>query len=288
MASTLLGLGGAMSSINLNGARVTYAEMGSGETVLLLHSSANSGAQWRPLMEELQASCRLLAPDLYGYGETDPWPHRTPLRLSDEVALARAVLGRCCSPIHLVGHSYGGAVALSLAAEQPVHLLSLTLIEPVAFHLLRAEHGLFMQVVQLAATVSNAVARGDDRAGMEWFVDYWNGAGRWMRMKPELQNALAQRSAKVALDFAAIMNEATPIEALRRITCSTLLLCGSASPSPTRRLTEILAEALPQARLRTIAGAGHMLPLTHREAVNAVITEHLFRSMTDRQRPAVA
>jgi pimeloyl-ACP methyl ester carboxylesterase len=84
------------------------------------------------------------------------------------------------------------------------------------------------------------------------------------------------------------MTEPTPIAALRRIDVPTLLLRGSASPLPTRRIAELLAEALPNARLRTIEGAGHMLPLTHREAVNAAIAEHLFRSPAGRQRPAAA
>jgi pimeloyl-ACP methyl ester carboxylesterase len=283
-----------MSNIDLNGARVAYADIGSGETVLLLHSSASSGGQWRSLMEMLQASCRLLVPDLYGYGETDPWPGDAPLALTDEAALADAVLARCNGPVHLVGHSYGGAVGLRFAIEHPERLLSLTLVEPVAFHLLRAapgesaDHDLFREVAEMAVAVANAVASGDDRGGMSRFIDYWNGAGAWMRMRPELQAALARRTAKVALDFEATMTDPTPIDALRRITVPTLVLHGSASPRPTRRIAELVAATFPQARLRTIEGAGHMLPLTHPEAVNTAIAEHLFRSMADRQRPAAA
>jgi pimeloyl-ACP methyl ester carboxylesterase len=279
-----------MSNIDLSGARVTYADAGSGEAVLLLHSSASSGAQWRSLMEMLQASCRLLAPDLYGYGETDPWLSDVPLRLTDEAMLADAVLAECDRPIHLIGHSYGGAIGLRFAVEQPERLLSLTLIEPVAFHLLRgapvgaADHDLYGEIAGIATAITNAVRRGDDRGGMATFIDYWNGAGAWMQMNPELQNALARRTAKVALDFEATMNEPTPIAALGRIAVPVLVLRGSASPRPTRRIAELIAEVLPQAQLRTIEGAGHMLPLTHREAVNAVIAEHLFHSMADRQR----
>jgi pimeloyl-ACP methyl ester carboxylesterase len=283
-----------MSSVDLNGTRVAYADTGSGEAVLLLHSSANSGAQWRSLMEMLQASYRLLAPDLYGYGETDPWPSNGPLRLTDEAALIDAVLARCDRPIHLIGHSYGAAVGLRFAVEQPERLLSLTLIEPVAFHLLRgarvgtADHDLYGEIVEIAAAVTNAVARGDDRGGMAKFIDYWNGTGAWMRMKPELQAALAKCTAKVALDFEATMTDPTPIDALRRIAVPTVVMRGNASPHPTRRIAELVAEVLPQARLRTIEGAGHMLPLTHREAVNMAIAEHLFRSMAVRKRPAAA
>ncbi|MGH6928922.1 MAG: alpha/beta fold hydrolase, partial [Dongiaceae bacterium] len=80
--------------------------------------------------------------------------------------------------------------------------------------------------------------------------------------------------------------ESTPRAAYRHIAVPTLVLRGSESPAPTRRIAELVADALPRSRLQTIAGAGHMLPLTHREAVNAAIAEHLVRTNTDRQRPA--
>src|SRR6185503_3141479 len=57
--------------------------------------------------------------------------------LGQEAALVRALLDRYDGPAHLVGHSYGGAVALNVAHSRGAMLRSLTLIEPVAFHLLR-------------------------------------------------------------------------------------------------------------------------------------------------------
>ncbi len=281
-----------MPSIEIGGARVAYAETGSGDTVLLLHSSASSGGQWRSLTESLHAVYRCLAPDLYGYGDTDAWPGEGPLDLAEEAALADAVVAESDSPIHLVGHSYGGAVALRFALQQPERLRSLTLIEPVAFHLLRsatadaADRGLFGAVAEVAGVVSKATATGDYRGGMAHFVDYWNGDGAWSRTKPDLRAALARWTPKVALDFWATMTESTPRAAYRRITAPTLILRGTESPAPTQRIAELVAEALPRSRLRTIDGAGHMLPLTHREAVNAAVAEHLASTIADRQRPA--
>jgi pimeloyl-ACP methyl ester carboxylesterase len=49
-----------------------------------------------------------------------------------------------------------------------------------------------------------------------------------------------------------------------------------------------VTESLPGSRLQTIDGAGHMLPLTHKEAVNAAVVEHLLRSKAGRHRPAAA
>jgi pimeloyl-ACP methyl ester carboxylesterase len=283
-----------MPTIEIGGARVAYAEAGSGETVLLLHSSASSSGQWQSLTESLQATYRFLAPDLYGYGETDAWPGEGPFDLAEEAALADAVVAESHGPIHLVGHSYGGAVALRFALQRPERVRSLTLIEPVAFHLLRsatadaADRSLFGAVAEMAAVVSKATATGDYRSAMARFVDYWNGDGAWSRTKPELRAALTRRTPKVALDFRATMTESTPRAAYRQIAVPTLVLRGGESPAPTRRIAELVAGALPRSRLRTIGGAGHMLPLTHREAVNAAVAEHLLSTMVDRQRPAAA
>jgi pimeloyl-ACP methyl ester carboxylesterase len=283
-----------MPSIDVNGARVAYAAAGSGETVLLLHSSAGSSAQWRPLTELLQSRWRVLAPDLHGYGESDRRPGPASPGLADGAALADAVLAGSAEPIHLVGHSYGGAVALRFAAERPERLRSLTLIEPVAFHLLcgapegTAEHGLFREVAALAADVTQSAAEGDGRRGMARFIDYWNGAGTWMRMRPDAQSAMARQAPRVALDFRAAMTDPTRLRALRGIAVPTLILRGSTSPRPTRRITALVAQVLPNARLQTIEGAGHMLPLTHHEAVNAAIADHLSRNAAARQRAAAA
>jgi len=280
-----------MPRIDLNGAGVAYAEAGSGEPVLLLHGTANSGAQWRGLADRLQPGCHVLAPDLYGHGETDPWPGYGPLALADEAALAEAILPSGCGPIHLVGHSYGAAVALRFAVQWPERLRSLVLIEPVAFHLLRddaADRPLFREIVEIADLVAKGAASGEYRYAMARFVDYWNGVGAWVQARPDQQKGLACLIPNVALDFWATMSETTPRIAYRRIEAPALVLRGDRSPQPAQRLAELVAESLPAACLETIAGAGHMLPLTYKEAVNAAIVEHLARNMTGRHRPAAA
>lgn len=252
---------------------------GEGQPVVLLHCSAASGAQWQPLRAVLAPRFRAAAPDLYGYGAGAAWPGPGPLTLAAEAAPVAALIERCGEPVHLVGHSYGGAVALRLALDHPERLRSLTLIEPVAFHLLRAgepgDRALFGEIARLADAVGRAVADGAPEAGMARFVDFWNGEGAWARLAPEKQAALARCAGKVALDFWATTTESARRDDYRRLAVPTLILRGARSPAVTRRIAGILAATLPVAGVATIEGAGHMLPLTHADIVNAAVIAHL-------------
>ena len=274
-----------MSETLLDGARISYSHLGDkdGEPVVLLHSSACSGGQWRALSDALRDRFQVLAPDLYGYGETDYWCGRERLRLVDEARLvehvAEQALGRSHGPVHLVGHSYGGAVALKLALRRPERLTSLTLIEPVSFHLLwNSDPGSmsrFGEIRRVADGVTQDLRRGDRETAMLRFVDYWNGPGAWYALSDRKRRELLRVAPKIAADFFAAITEPSELRDLARIAAPTLLLCGGASPAPTRRIFQMLAGAIKASRGLELRGAGHMLPLTHPQPVNAAIARHL-------------
>lgn len=265
-----------MSTLHLSGSPIEYLELGSGEPVVLLHSSASSGAQWHALAERLATRYRVIAPDLYGYGGSAPWSGKRPFSLECEAKIVVALLGSVGGRAHLVGHSYGGAVALRVAATRGERLHSLTLIEPAAFHLLRgAETAALAEIVDVAERVAYAVARNRYDDGIERFVDYWSGPGTWAAVPKNKRVGLAARLPKIALDFHAAFNEPIRLEDLRSMTVPTLLLKGTRSPFPTRRICERLAHVLPDASLKTIAEAGHMAPITHRDEVNALVIDQI-------------
>jgi pimeloyl-ACP methyl ester carboxylesterase len=264
-----------MPSIDICASQVHYLEQGSGAPVVLLHSSASSGAQWRALMQQLMGY-RVLAPDLYGYGVTCQWGGRGAFRLEHEAQIVHALAGRCGAPIHLVGHSFGGAVALHVARTRPDLLASLTVIEPVAFHLLKGfDQDALAEITAVAAGVCRALGSGDYFEGIAAFVNYWSGPGAWAGVPEDRRAGLAVRLAKVALDFQATLNEPAALDDFAAMTLPTLIVQGTTSPRPTRRICELLAGVLPDAQLMKVEGAGHMAPLTHRDAVNGLIAAHL-------------
>src|SRR6476620_9517758 len=88
---------------------------GTGPGVICLHANASSSRQWRGRMDQLAPRFRVLAPDLYGAGESPEWPSDRRIALQDEVDLLAPVLEDAGSPFVLVGHSYGAAIALMAA-----------------------------------------------------------------------------------------------------------------------------------------------------------------------------
>ena len=106
-------------------AQVGYVETGTGETVLLLHGSASSSAMWRKAIGALQPLYRTVAPDLIGYGQSAPWTGGAAFTLDAERRALKSLLP-CCERFHLVGYSYGGAVALQMALHNPVRVNTLT------------------------------------------------------------------------------------------------------------------------------------------------------------------
>jgi pimeloyl-ACP methyl ester carboxylesterase len=268
-----------MPRIDSQGGSIEYLNEGSGDPVVLLHSSGASGAQWRALTQRLASNYRVIAPDLYGYGASSGWHGQSEFTLEREAGFVLSLLDRLSQPAHLVGHSYGGAVALRIARSRADLVRSLTVIEPVAFHLLRGgserDAAGLREIEGVTAMVGRALASGDYDGGYGRFVDYWSGSGTWAGMPAAKRATLAPQLAKVALDFHATLHEpATPAD-FRMMPAPTLVLQGASTRLPTQCICERLTGALPDARLVTVDGAGHMLPLTHREAVNDLIADQL-------------
>ena len=249
------------------------------EPIVLLHCSGSSGAQWRTLAPLLGARYRVMTPDLIGYGAAALWSGRGGFGLGQEAAAVRSFLGRLDEPAHLVGHSYGGAVALHIARTRPERVRSLTLVEPSAFHLLRngdaTDLAALREIMSVAADASAALAIGDYSGGFGRFVDYWSGPGSWAEMAPEKRAAFAPQLAKVVLDFHALFSEPAEIEDVCDIALPTLLVQGGCTTLPSRCVCARLRMALPEATFRVVQGAGHMLPVTHRDQVNALIADHV-------------
>jgi pimeloyl-ACP methyl ester carboxylesterase len=257
-----------------------YREVGSGSGIVCLHASASHSAQWRMLMERLAPKFRVLAADSYGAGKSPAWPTDRRVSLRDEVSLLEPVFDRAGERFTLVGHSYGAAVALIAAVDQPDRVRGLAMYEPTLFSVLDAEipppndADEFRKAV--AATIA-ALATEGRTAAAQCFIDYWMGGGAWASMPESRREAIAASIVNVEGWFDAITHEQTPLSAFKALDIPVLCMMGTESPVSSRAVARVLASELPRVKMIELQGVGHMGPVTHPEIVNEVIAEFVDR-----------
>jgi pimeloyl-ACP methyl ester carboxylesterase len=251
-------------------------EVPGGATVIALPCSGAGGAMWLVLRAALGDAFRLLTPEFYGAASGPVWPGTRAFTLEDEAAPIVELIDAADGAVHLVGHSYGAAVALQVALARPERVAGLTLYEPAAFQLLQPSDGIeYAEITWLARDVEVSLARGDVRGAMQRFVNYWGGAGAWDRLTAEAQCALMRWAPKASLDFRALLGRPARASRYGELDMPCRIISGDRSPEPVREIAGILCELMPRCELKKLAGAGHMAPFTHGAEVAALIAEHV-------------
>jgi len=245
-----------------------------GPWVVLLHGFTGSSASWEPVAPALaQAGYRVWAPDLLGHGHTDapadPRRYTMAQAAADLVALLRqGELGRKGAPVHLLGYSMGGRLALYLALHHPEWGRSLVLES--------ASPGLD-DPAQREARRRQDEALADQilAQGIPAFVAAWERLPLWAsqgRLSPGVRRKLRQqRLRNRALGLAnSLRGMGTGVQPslwprLARLSVPTLLLVG-AEDAKYVALNRRMAACIPSARLRVVPQAGHTVHLEQPEA----------------------
>src|SRR6266498_346619 len=249
-------------------------------TVVCLHASGSSSRQWNALIERVGHQARVIALDFYGHGEAPTWNQARALTLRDEASRVMRVLTGSSRPIHLVGHSYGGAVALHIAFELPERVASLTLYEPVPFATLfayDARNPAAAEVRTLADGIDRSLRNGFIEAAAERFVTYWSGNDAWQRLSGLQRTTIASRMPAIDRHFKALAADTTTLKDYQQLRMPVLLMAGTRTRASTRRLTELLAYGLPASDVEMIDGLDHMGPVTAPEIVNGRIETFIAR-----------
>jgi pimeloyl-ACP methyl ester carboxylesterase len=259
-------------------ANVRSAQVGTDrETVVLLHGSASSSALWRHTKGALQSRYRCIAPDLIGYGSSAAWPQQAAFGLGAELRAIEPLLQCCADTFHLVGHSYGGVLALHLALADPGRVQSLTLIEPVFFAALKyaGDWSSYFEFCRVRDEFVAALARGDREVATRRFVDFWMGNDAWMGLPADTRANMLNVADKIVLDWQASFAADPGTARLAGLAVRTLLVRGSDSPRPVRLLVDALHAIMPGSARAVVEGANHLLPLTHASVLTSAILSNL-------------
>ena len=266
-----------MPIVSSGSVNIDYIDEGHGEPVILIHGSVSANRQWHALSELLQDRYRVLAINLFGYGDTTPWSGDSPQTLYAQAQLVLALFEKLDSPVHLVGHSLGGSVALKAAMLLGPRLGSLILLEPNPFYLLKqfGRTQSLLELRELHDYIKQFGLRGDWPAVSQRFANYWLGDGAWSKMPGKRRAVFAESMPPNLYEWDAVMEEQTTIEDCKALTSRTLLISDKTTQLPIREIVEIFEQACPHWSFHFIPEGGHMAPLTRPDLINPTVREFL-------------
>ena len=251
-------------------------DCGGPRPVLALHCSlAHSGA-WAGLAHHLRGVA-LTASDHPGHGRAEDWDgeqdyHALATRQATALAQQLAMDGA----IDLIGHSFGGTVALRIALENPDLIRSVTLVEPVIFAAARGTPA-FDRMPKFHADLPALIARDREKAATLFHTEW--GDGTALADLPERQRRyITDRIHLVAAANPALVDDnagLTPPGRFEGLDVPVLLIEGANSPEVVGAINGALAARLPRANRLIVPCAGHMVPISHAAQVALAVQEHM-------------
>ncbi len=236
--------------------------------VVLLHATLSASVQLAGLGRLLAARGPVFALDRRGSGESAVLPPQ-PLDVGVHVADAAALLdAEGLRAAILVGHSFGGIVALEAAARIPERVIAVVAWEP-PYEPLADEETRAAFAAVAAATAHAHAARGAPAAAAA-FLDGVAGEGAWQALSARARAFMAAQGDGALADAGLAGLEPA---GLARIAAPVTILAGTASEAFYAPIARAVVERVPGARLVTLGGMRHAAPITDAGPVAAAILD---------------
>ena len=256
------------SYTDVDASPTSWREAGAAEQVaVLLHGLGGSRIAWGPNLLPLAEHRRVVAWDLPGYGGSQRVVEPTFDAYADRAA-ALIIEVSPNAPIDLVGMSFGGMIAQYTAHKYPELIRSLTLVcTSPAFGLDGTNPVEWKQ-----ARLSGLETFGTPGAAAQTILTNLAGPNA-QHVVPEAVEAMQRVPMDGMMDSLATITTHDSRKILPAISVRTLVLVGSEDDETPPSYAEAIVELMPNARLVTIPGAGHLLNLEAPQELNTAITE---------------
>ena len=238
---------------SVDGTRIAYEKTGEGPPLVLVHGTPDDHTYWVMVQPTLAKCCTVYAMDRRGRGQSgDAAEYRLELEF-DDVA---AVVDMIDQPVILLGHSYGGLIALE-AALRTQNLSKLIVYEPPIFSEGQKSGGPLLETLpKMEASLDEGkndealLLFAQDLLGMSSAeIESLRASPYWQVMVNAAPTLPRELRAPAEYEFDA--------SRFRELTVSTLLLSASESPTSLREATNTLARSLANSRVTVLDGQGH-------------------------------
>jgi 3-oxoadipate enol-lactonase len=257
-----------VKSVEVGGREMCYVAAGAGTPLLLVHGFPLDHSMWAEQIDRLSARCRVIAPDLPGFGRSPAVADKVGMaQFADDLAALLDAL-QIAEPIVLCGLSMGGYIALQFWRRHRTRLRGLVLCDT------RATADSPEAAQTRLAAAERVLREGTGALAESMLPNLFSAATRQQR--PELVEAaraviLAADRRGVAAAARGMAERPEMTGALPQIDCPALVMGGEHDAITPPHEMRRMAEAMPRASFVEIRGAGHMAPLENPAEVNAAL-----------------
>lgn len=251
-------------TIDLGHMQVAYLQSGGGEPLVLVHGGESDRNAFRVMFPYLGQGIRAIAYDQRDSGESvnaeDPYDVTD---LAQDLAAFIEALG--LEPAHIMGVSFGGAVAMHTALEHSDKIASVTLVATVP------------RVAEVAGPVSEISDMEPEQRRAAIFDLLFTTEA--LRTNPDIaaltNRALTDRPRELMVRRSDAVAHHDVVDRLPSIQMPVLVVHGTDDPIAPIGLAQLMADRIPNAVLRTIPGGRHGIATENAEQIAGFVREHL-------------
>lgn len=245
--------------------------------IVLLHSSTSNSRQWRSMRDQWVDISQVSAPDLAGHSDEGIWIDTGLSSLELDTRRIGALL-ETAGGAHLVGHGYGGALALEVASRWPQHIRSLIVYEPKVLRWLFddpefAESS--MRVLTTICSMRRFLRDGAPLLAARAYINLWCDEGAWQKFPPQDVNFLVRRIQSITSNLLSLFACRPDPSVLQRLPL--LFLRGQYNTQNAMDIAVASARRLSFARFQEFQGMTHLGPISHPVEVGEVLIENIQR-----------
>jgi pimeloyl-ACP methyl ester carboxylesterase len=247
-------------------------ELGSGPAIVLVHGYPLDGAMWSGVARALAPKFRVFKPDLPGRGNTEA---SAPDSIAGYADFVEALVEEIPAPVGIAGFSFGGYISLELIKRGPEKVRALALVDTRATADDQLARG------KRDETVS-AVRENGMRPVVESMPARLLSPGSLGRpdLLERVQRMIArQKPETVIADLTAMRDRPDSTPSLSEIRVPVLVVVGEQDVLTPPADSQAMADAIPEARLVTVPGAGHLAPMERPKAVAEALGEFFAASL---------
>ena len=262
--------------ITYRGKKIDYIEYGEGPAILFIPGSFSTPSAWSAVQKSMPPYYRFISTSLCGYGSTEELRSIDNYGMNNLIDIIKAVADKIGQPVHLVGHSFGGMVALASALSDRFEILSISTFEanPITLIDTYRHRYLFEETIKIKDEFE-AAFKAENKDAARIIIDFWGGNGSFASMPISVQQYCRQTAYNNVLDWYTALSFRAKADDYAKLSMPVLLVRGAHANTQMVQITKTLQACIPNQSSVIISNSAHFLITSHAAECAQVLADFL-------------